>query len=616
MSRFTPSQARYVLAAIAHVDGLLQGMERLAADERSPFTAERNDLAPDEARLLRSFTALARQRLLAALDQLGIPRPEPARSARWSIDTALTFADIALGDLSTGRLRGYGAVDPGAARELEALADDLRSIVARGKALLHERDAGGLAERIAAITGPVGDVLRSVEQASTTHALVAVRPLLAAAAERAASTTFDVGVFGRVSAGKSSLINAIVRADLLPVGATPVTAVPVRVAHGAEAVAVDLLDGRRLAVGREGLEAYATETRNPQNRLGVRAIEARAPVVPVGLRLLDTPGVGSLSASGPAQAFAWLPRCDLGLVLVAAGSPVGREELALVTGLRGAGIACRVLLSKADLLDAPEVEEALRYVRGELSGVLGSGHDVAVHPVSARAAHAAVLDALRREVLEPLAADHELAARAALRARLHRLVDATAAALAGRDAPNDVDVDAAHRAGRAAEAVHRVTDALLGAAPGLLDRASEAVAAAWQRGEDGAPAARQVLVSGASATLAAVRSIVDALSDGEAGESAGARVPPLFDPELLDALPDLAAPGAGRRLLGRRAALGRLQPLAEPLATALARYASRLDAWGMARLEERGGRESGTVPAAPGDAGPALARLHALIEQL
>lgn len=615
MSRFTASQTRYVLTAIAHVDGLLQGIERLAADERSPFGAERYDLAPDEARLLRSFTTLARERLLAALDRLGIPRPVPTRSTRWSVDTALTFADIALSDLSARRLRGYGAVDADGARELETLAGDLRSIVARGKALLHERDPGGLAERIAVIPGPLGVVLRGVDEVSTAHALVTVRPLLAAAVERASATTFDVGVFGRVSAGKSSLINAVVRAELLPVGAAPVTAVPVRVAHGADAVTVDLFDGRRLDVDRDGLVAYATETGNPQNRLGVRAIEVRAPVVPAGLRLLDTPGVGSLSTSGPAQAFAWLPRCDLGLVLVAAGSPVGREELALVTGLRGAGIACRVLLSKADLLAPPELEQALRYVRGELDGVLGDAREVTVHPVSVRAHHAAVLDALRSEVLEPLAADHERAARAALRVRLHRLVDSAAAALAGSAAPGRIDVDAARHAGRAADAVHRITDELLGAAPALLEQAADAVTAVWQRGENGASAARQALVSGASAALAAVRAIVDELPDREAAVST-VRVPPLFDPEMLDSLPDLGAPGAGRRLLGRRIALGRLQPLAEPLATALARYASRLDAWGMARLEEHSEEAGAGVAAAPDEAEPVLARLHEQIERV
>lgn len=71
--------------------------------------------------------------------------------------------------------------------------------------------------------------------------------------------------------------------------------------------------------------------------------------VPAGLRFLDTPGIGSLSQSGPAQAFAWLPRCDLGVVLVAAGNPVGTDDLALLTGLTRAGITARVLLSKSDV---------------------------------------------------------------------------------------------------------------------------------------------------------------------------------------------------------------------------------------------------------------------------
>jgi hypothetical protein len=50
-----------------------------------------------------------------------------------------------------------------------------------------------------------------------------VRPLIPAAAERSGAGTIDIGIFGRFRSGKSSLINALVGAPLLPTGATPVT---------------------------------------------------------------------------------------------------------------------------------------------------------------------------------------------------------------------------------------------------------------------------------------------------------------------------------------------------------------------------------------------------------
>jgi hypothetical protein len=155
------------------------------------------------------------------------------------------------------------------------------------------------------------------------------------------------------------------------VGATPVTAVPLRVSRGPHSVEARFRDGRSERVPLPALPDFATEEKNPRNARGVRSIEVTVPGAPAGLRLLDTPGVGSLALSGAAQAFAWLPRCDFGLVLVAAGTPLGRDEIALLTGLRHAGIDCGVLLSEADLLDPADRERARGYVASELGPVLG-----------------------------------------------------------------------------------------------------------------------------------------------------------------------------------------------------------------------------------------------------
>jgi hypothetical protein len=50
--------------------------------------------------------------------------------------------------------------------------------------------------------------------------------------DRMESAAFEVGVFGRVSSGKSSLLNYILQTDVLPIGVTPVTAIPTRISHG------------------------------------------------------------------------------------------------------------------------------------------------------------------------------------------------------------------------------------------------------------------------------------------------------------------------------------------------------------------------------------------------
>jgi hypothetical protein len=105
-SPLNESQVRRIQATFWYVDDLLKGVEALTHPDPSPFTRERPDLSQDEARLLLSFVGLARGRMLAALDRLGIPRPEQKLSARRSVSTSLTYAEIALSELDTRSLRG------------------------------------------------------------------------------------------------------------------------------------------------------------------------------------------------------------------------------------------------------------------------------------------------------------------------------------------------------------------------------------------------------------------------------------------------------------------------------------------------------------------------------
>ena len=145
----------------------------------------------------------------------------------------------------------------------------LSSLLKRGRALLHEADPAAMKRMLADIGGPEGEVLRGLERVSAERQLVGVRPLIIAAAERARSRTLDVGVFGRVSSGKSSLLNAVLGEPILPVGAVPVSAVPVWIAHGSEAsVRVEYLDGRVEGLHVGQLADVSTEEAIPTTRSG------------------------------------------------------------------------------------------------------------------------------------------------------------------------------------------------------------------------------------------------------------------------------------------------------------------------------------------------------------
>ena len=607
-------QGRRVATTFAYVDQLLRDIERLARLSPSPFNREREDLSDIEAGLLLSFVETARERMLSTLDHLRLERPKATLSARWSVMTALRFIDSSLSELNASTLRGYGAVDPEVAAQVTAISAALRELVARGLDLLQPREGEQLRERLATIPGPLGEILRRAEALSTERGLIEVRPLIAAAAERAQASSVDIGVFGRVSSGKSSLINALVGKPLLPVGAMPVTAVPLRVVHGAEEVRVRFVDGKEAVVEPSRLGEFATEAGNPQNRRGVSSILIHTPDLLEGLALIDTPGVGSLSHTGPAQAFAWLPRCDLGLVLVAAGTPVTRDELALVAGLSQAGIAVEVLLSKTDLVHASERQSAVEYVRSEIERTTQL-RGLVVRPVSVHASARDLVERWRDERLMPMVAARQHVAEAALNRRLHALLAALDVALQRRPGIDRLAIDVQHARLEAKRVIEELVDELQQSANDAIERAASEVAEAWKRRTDAKAAARHALLEPPSRALSRARAVADGVlaEDSSAGD-VGSRIPPLFDPPFLDALP-IEDSSRMDQLFGVSAARRHLASIALPLEEAYSTYSNRLRAWAIARLEENVARGTTSVMHPGAVLTPDLRSLGELVER-
>ena len=172
---------------------------------------------------------------------------------------------------------------------------------------------------------------------------------------RMESAAFEVGVFGRVSSGKSSLLNYILQTDVLPIGVTPVTAIPTRISHGPVAEAgIEFAEAQPQIIPLSELREFATEQRNPGNKKHVTRIFVKLPSerLSEGVTFVDTPGLGSLAVAGAEETIAYLPRCDLGIVLIDASAGLTHDDLVVVQALYQAGASAMILISKADLFSA------------------------------------------------------------------------------------------------------------------------------------------------------------------------------------------------------------------------------------------------------------------------
>ena len=611
------NQARRIASTFAYVDSLLREVDRLARDQISSFSREQRDLSDVESRLLLSVVDAVRSRMLATLDHLGLPRPAVNLSARWSITTNLRFIDIALSELTPKTLRGYGEIDGDSAAEVGGVAAELRELVSRGREALRPHEGEQLRERLASIPDPLGEVLRAAEELSTRFGIVEVRPLIAAAAERALTTTIEIGIFGRVSSGKSSLINALVGAPLLPVGATPVTAVPLRVVHGPDGVTVYFANARQESIEPERLPEFATEWGNHDNMRGVHSILIRTPRLADGLALLDTPGVGSLSLSGPAQAFAWLPRCDLGIVLVAAGTPLGRDEIALVSGLTHAGIPVEMLLSKTDLIPEDERAAAIAYVQRDVARATNDAN-IRVRAVSTMQSDLDLLDEWRETRLVPMVAERQRVTDASRARRVRAILAALNAGIRGQSGIERSAVDR-HRARLDAErSITAAADELESSLRRAVAQAADAVVTAWEEKADGRAAARQALLDPPNRALARARAAADGVLEGARlsdGDGSANRIPPLFDPPWLDALPVASAPGMLDHLFAHARASQQLDSIAKLIDDAYGTYANRIRAWGLERLNESFARVQSTQHLESAHVSPELRHISALIEE-
>ena len=190
-----------------------------------------------------------------------------------------------------------------------------------------------------------------------------VRQLLA----RLASGRFRLAVVGQFSRGKTTLMNALLGAAYLPMGALPMTSVVTTVRYGSRPRATVRRRGSPLPVEVPLTEVapFVARASAERSELQVSSVEVEVPaeILRLGFEFADTPGIGSAMEASTAITARFLPRADAVIVVTGFDSPLTQAEgdfLALASEHAG---KLFVVINKRDLVSARDAAEVAAYVR-------------------------------------------------------------------------------------------------------------------------------------------------------------------------------------------------------------------------------------------------------------
>ena len=400
------AQLRRLGVTCSYIDKLLCEVEQILheAASKSPFPRHVVDVTSAQTRVMEDHIRRIREQLLRALAWQNITPDPPEIPATRAALTHLAFVDIAIEELKPSYMRGSGAVPDDVAEELNGVVHELRSVAQSMERYLRQELGTNLESRLTKLEHAGHDValLQALEAIVTRHGLVEFRLRIASLAARLEDNNLEIALFGRVSSGKSSLLNALLGTDVLPVGVNPITAVPTRLCHGESLHSrITFSSGRNDEVSVDEFRNLVSETGNPGNQRNVThaLVEIPSPRLRQGIVLVDTPGLGSLARRGAAETMAYLPSCDLAILLIDAGATLNDEDLGTLRLLCEGGISSIVLLSKADLLGEADLQRVVAYVEAQVQNELGI--KIRVQPVSAFPNYSRLLDQFFEQHLLP-----------------------------------------------------------------------------------------------------------------------------------------------------------------------------------------------------------------------
>ena len=221
-----------------------------------------------------------------------------------------------------------------------------------------------------------------------------------------AERELTVSVIGQFKRGKSSLINALLKDDILPVGIIPLTTVVTEIRWGESFKAiVSFNDGSSAEIERKALYLYCSEEENPKNCKNVASVKLFTPSHPFGrdVVLVDTPGVGSVHRHNTVTADEFVEKSDAVIFLLSVDSPVSTTERDFLLKARTFASKFFFAVNKCDVVKEEDLKIFINFASSVISEAMES--TVTLKPVSAK--EGTGIQSLKEEITKEISSSKE-----------------------------------------------------------------------------------------------------------------------------------------------------------------------------------------------------------------
>lgn len=204
-------------------------------------------------------------------------------------------------------------------------------------------------------------------------------------AEKLENQKVTISVIGQFKRGKSTLVNAILEDEILPVGIVPVTAAVTEIKYGEKAADVLFNNGIVKPVEFSELHTYINEQENPNNVLGVNSVTMYTPseFLKGGITFVDTPGVGSVHQNNTDAAYAFVKESDAVIFMLSVDSPINQIEIDFLKSAKEFASKFYFAVNKADMISPEDLTIYIEYCKNLLKNIM-EVEDVTIFPVSAK----------------------------------------------------------------------------------------------------------------------------------------------------------------------------------------------------------------------------------------